>query len=108
MKFTYAPARHAVSITMLLDTDYIRFYVINTLDPADLKNFQDYIQKLLTENPAQLYLDQVAAQDSQNSRSGLGYLTMLNDYSAKLAWKFGQLAKDPQVPEVATMVSLPI
>ena len=107
MKFTYVPAQHAISITMQLDSQAVRFYVTNSLDPAALGEFQDFIQKLLTQEPAQLYLDQIAANNTTHT-SNLGYLTMLNDYGAKLAWKFSHLAKDPKVPEVTTMVQLPI
>lgn len=108
MKFTYAPAQHAVSITIQLGTDNMRFYVSNSLDPAAQAAFQRFIEKLLTQDPAKLYLEQVAANDDEKHSSSLGYVTMLNDYGAKLAWKFGHLAKDPQVPEVTTMVQLPL
>ena len=108
MKFTYAPARHAISITMQLDSHAVRFYVTNSLDPAALSDFERFIQRLLQEDPTTLYLEQLAFNNDKTHSSSLGYLTMLNDYGAKLAWKFDYLAKDSRVPEVTTMVQLPI
>ena len=112
MKFTYAPAKFAITITMQLDKDRIRFYVCNSLDPKQQQSFQQFIEKLLTEDPAELYLAQMknnsVEPDTEDSRSNLGYLTMLNDYGAKLAWKFNAEADNPRVPKVTTMVELPI
>ena len=40
--------------------------------------------------------------------SGLGFLTMLNDYGAQLAWKFDTQESDREVTTVTTLVTLPI
>ena len=112
MKFTYAPGEYAITITMQLDKDKIRFYVCNSLNPKQQQSFQQFIKKLLTEDPTELYLAQMKNNsvdpDTEDSRSNLGYLTMLNDYGAKLAWKFNPEADNPRVPKVTTMVELPI
>lgn len=41
-------------------------------------------QRLLTEDPGELYIEQVErnAEDDGDGHSGLGFLTMLNDYGA--------------------------
>ncbi|MGC8711268.1 MAG: hypothetical protein ACP5RH_02650 [Leptodesmis sp.] len=40
--------------------------------------------------------------------SGLGLLTMMTDYLAKLGWKFETINTDPQIILVTTMVQLMI
>ena len=40
------------------------------------------------------------------SASHLGFLTMLNDYNAELAWQFQDIAAEPKQVAVTTMVRL--
>jgi hypothetical protein len=115
MKFSYAPAQHAVSITMQLDTESVRFYVRNSLDPQALPGFQRFVQELLTSDPEELYIERVLqnAEGESGGESGLGFLTMLNDYHAKLGWKFERIdlpASTTATPvmTVTTMVQLTI
>lgn len=99
MKFSYAPAQHAVSITMQLDIVSVRFYVSNSLDPQSVPGFQRFIQELLTGDPDELYMERLLQNaeaeegDEAHGGSGLGFLTMLNDYHAKLGWKFEVIDK---------------
>ncbi len=110
MKFNYAPAQHPVSITMQLDKDNVRLYITNGIDPQSVAEFQEFIQKLLTEDPDELYMEQLMnnTEDETNGDSGLGFLTMLNDYEARLAWKFEPLEDDSEAMIVTTMVQLAV
>ena len=113
MKFNHAPTQHSVSITMQLGKDNVRFYVTNSIDPQSIADFQAFINKLLTEDTDELYMEQLMQNveeddDEADSGSGLGFLTMLNDYDATLAWKFEPLENDSEVIVVTTMVTLPI
>jgi hypothetical protein len=104
LKFSYTPSHHSVSIEMFLEADVIRLYATNSLDPRTLVPFQQYIQRLLLEDPDELYMAQLKrnAADDHDGASRLGFLTMLNDYGATLAWKFKALSQD--VVTVTTMV----
>jgi hypothetical protein len=104
IKFSYAPSQHSISIEMFLEADVISLYATNSLDPHTLEPFQQYIQRLLTEDPCELYMAQLErnAADDYDGASRLGFLTMLNDYDATLAWKFKSLSQD--VVTVTTMV----
>ena len=108
MKFNYAPAKHSVSIGMDLKTDKVIFYVSNSLDPAFIKPFRNLIQRLLTEDPNELYMEKITEneEDDESSGSGLGYLTMINDWNAKLAWKFQDHKEDPESQKVTVMVQI--
>jgi hypothetical protein len=48
------------------------------------------------------------ADEESGKDSGLGFLTMLNDYNARLAWRFETVQTRPEVTLVTTMVQLPI
>ena len=104
MKFSYSPSHHSVSIEMFLESDVISLYATNSLDPQTLEPFQQYIQCLLTEDLNELYMAQLErnAANDHDGASRLGFLTILNDYGATLAWKFKSLSQDAVT--VTTMV----
>ncbi len=106
MKFNYAPIKYSVSIGMELQKDKVVFYVSNCVDPAMSRAFQNLIQELLTKDPNDLYMEKLVAneEDEESSDSGLGYLTMLNDWNAHLAWKFEDLEEDAEAQKVTVMV----
>ena len=106
MKFNHAPAKHSVSIGMELKEDMVVFYVSNSVDPAMSESFQIQIKRLLTEDPNEQYMEKLMAneEDEEASSSGLGYLTMLNDWNAILAWKFEDLEEDVEAQKVTVMV----
>jgi hypothetical protein len=110
MKFTHALAHHTVTIEMYLQADVIRLYTINCIAPDRIEPFQQYIGRLLTEDTDALYTEQLERNASGESEgaSGLGFLTMLNDYGVVLAWKFGSLARDEEDVALTTMVRLPV
>ncbi len=110
MKFSYAPAQYSVSIEMFLEADVISLYVTNCFDPATLGSFQAFIERLLTEDPDELYMAQLErnAADDQQSGAGLGFLTMLNDYGATLAWEFADLGQEENGVTVTTMAQLQV
>lgn len=64
-------------------------YVRNRLPTYQVPEARAAFRELLTENPQELFLRRIeenAAADSDES--GLGFLTILNDYGAELAWRF--------------------
>ena len=110
MKFTHASSHHTVTIEMFLQSDVIRLYTINCIEPDRIGPFQEFIGRLLTEDTNELYTEQLERNASAegDTGSGLGFLTMLNDYGAALAWKFGNLAQDGDDVALTTMVRLPV
>jgi hypothetical protein len=49
-----------------------------------------------------------SAGEENSGASGLGFLTMINDYSAKIGWKFEIVQKEPKMIAVTTMVLVPV
>ena len=85
-------------------------FATNSVSAEGLDKFQNFIQELLCSDPEKLYVQQIekSAQEENSGESGLGFLTMINDYSAKLGWKFEIVQKEPKMIAVTTMVLVPV
>jgi hypothetical protein len=85
-------------------------FATNSVSAEGLDKFQKFIQELLCSDPEKLYVQQIekTAQEKNSGESGLGFLTMINDYSAKLGWKFEIVQKEPKMIAVTTMVLVPV
>lgn len=110
MKFSDMPSQHAVYLSIYLEEKTISLYVTNSIDPNTIETFQHFIHRLLTEDTDTLYMEQLSrnAAGDHGDKSGLGFLTILNDYGATLAWKFEPLAQDVDVMTVTTMACLSV
>lgn len=110
MKFNDETSDYLIDIKLQLESDGLIFSVANSIPPQAVGKFQTYIQELLASNPSELYLQQLEknAADDNCTGSGLGLLTMLADYTAKIGWKFETVQKEPQVIAVTTMVQLKV
>lgn len=116
MKFNDEKTPNIISIQLYLNSDRIVFLATNSVRQEAVPGFQAFIQELLTEDPGDLYIRQLEknAADETSTSSRLGYLTMINDYHAKLGWKFEMLTIDPDADSgekppacaVTTMVQL--
>ena len=71
------------------------------------ESFQKYIQKVITSDTSELYLKQLEENIDNDLKSGLGLLSIINDYKAKIGWKFEPLDRESKVLS-SVMVQLPI
>ena len=80
----------------------------NSITIPSFEKFQSFIEELLSADPNELYVQQIekTAEDENSEASGLGLLTMLNDYSAKLGWKFEPDPSNLQMIAVTTMAQV--
>ena len=110
MKFNNETSEYPINIKLQLESEGVLFSVVNSISPQAVDKFQAYIQQLLASDPSELYIQQLEknAVEESCTDSGLGLLTMLTDYSAKIGWKFQTVHKDPEVIAVTTMVQLTI
>ena len=110
MKFNDETSDYPIDIKLQLESDGLIFSVANSIPPEAVSKFQTYIQELLASNPSELYLKRLEenAADDNCTGSGLGLLTMLSDYTAKIGWKFETVQQDPEVIAVTTMVQLKV
>ena len=99
----YSTNSSSISIQIHLNPNLIIFQLTNSISLQQTQQFQDRIETLLHCDPNELYITLLErnALNQSDPESGLGFLTMLNDYKAKLGWKF-----EPQRTEmsVTTMV----
>ncbi|MFO7140254.1 ATP-binding protein [Arthrospira sp. PCC 8006] len=108
MKFSDESSTYPIKIQLFLQHDNLSFFVANTINKDAVSSFQDYIQELLSSDPQEMYIHQVEKNVENDTESGLGYLTMVNDYMAKLGWKFETLEQETSQTIVTTMVQLTI
>ena len=80
----------------------------NSIDEQNLEKFQEFIQKLLSFDTNELYVKQIekTAEADDIDASGLGLLSIINDYSAKLGWKFDQKSHKSPITMVTTMAQI--
>ena len=109
MKFNYQEVDYAVSLGLYLYNNQFRFYASNAVDPKNLDSFLDRLKTLLSRDIQELYIEQVERNvTEEGTGSQLGLLTMINDYGAKLAWKFEAIALEPAFIVVTTMAQLDV
>ncbi len=73
------------------------------------ERFKLFIKELLDSDPNELYLQQVEKSvELDTETSGLGLVTMINDYSAKIGWRFDTMLDNPQEIAVTTLVQITI
>ncbi|MBP0015115.1 MAG: ATP-binding protein [Roseofilum sp. SBFL] len=110
MKFNDETSEFPISIRLQVREDKIIFTTSNSIPRQKVNKFQTFLKKIEQGDPQTLYLEQLesSAQEESSSNSGLGLLTMLNDYFAKLGWNFETVPDHPGVIKVTTMVQLPI
>lgn len=80
----------------------------NSMTPQKVEKFQALIKELLFADTDELYVQQIekTSEDEHSEASGLGLLTIINDYSAKLGWKFESAPSHPQIIIVTTMAQV--
>lgn len=110
MKYGVEMSPYPISIQIHLNPDLIIFQLTNSIDAQQVPVFQTYIKTLITSDPSELYIAQLEknAMDDGQGESGLGFLTMLNDYDAKLGWQFSSFSDKSDEMAVTTMVQLNI
>ncbi|MEM0980102.1 MAG: DUF6272 family protein [Cyanobacteria bacterium P01_H01_bin.58] len=113
MKFNLEATSHKVSLGIhLLDEPELIavIFAVNSVNQQGAEKFQHFIRELLNCDPEDLYIRQVeaSAEDENAAMSGLGFLTMINDYQARLGWRFEPLQSEPQVIAVTTMAQVPV
>jgi len=109
MKFNFPATKQPVRLYMGLREDKVLLYVTNCIEPSVVEAWKIELNRVLTEDTHELFMEQLTknSQDD-NADSGLGYLSMINDWNAKLAWKFESVQDEENIQQVTVMVQLPI
>jgi len=76
------------SINLTLLPDQLIFTEINGISAVQKHEFKAFINELENSDPDDLFMKKLEASAESEGASGLGYLTMINDYQAELGWQF--------------------
>lgn len=108
MKFNDDNTNYPIGLSLQLQSDRLIFRITNSVAVDSLKTFQSYLEKLTSVNTQEMLIAQLEhnALDDTGNSSRLGYLTMIEDYGAKLGWKFETVQEEPAIVTVTTMVQL--
>ncbi|MEO0869743.1 MAG: ATP-binding protein, partial [Cyanobacteria bacterium J06642_11] len=93
MKFNHEPSEEPIKFSLHLlpgTPANIVLSVSNGLSPTGCHKLQDFIQDFLTSDPEEFYIRQLekSVAEETSSGSGMGFITIRNDYQAQLGWKF--------------------
>ena len=79
-----------IELTCSLESGTFELTVTNTTAPDVAERFQALIAEMTTRDPGELLIERIEANaaDETSSASGLGLLTLMNDYGARLGWSF--------------------
>ncbi|NEP57471.1 MAG: ATP-binding protein [Symploca sp. SIO2G7] len=107
MKFHYGAVNYPVRFGIGFIEQSLVFVGSNCTSPQNLESFTNFVQELTTSDIDELYFRQIEKGAEENSEeSRLGFLSMINDYNAKLGWKIETLKEDPEIATITTMVQL--
>ena len=113
MKFTDDKTDYPISLTLQMHSDKLVFIATNSVNHQGVEKFQAFVQELTTSDIDELYMRHFEESESdsedalqENNISGLGLLTMISDYQAKLGWKFEAIQNELEAVSVTTMVQL--
>lgn len=110
LKYSDPESGLPIRISLYMSDDSLRFYITNSIAPLEISYFEEQITSILTRDTNELYIQRLEAnaQDESGADSGLGLLTLVNDYNAGLAWKFHKGGINRDIDIVTTMVRLAV
>jgi len=106
MKYTDKSCQLASGIDLFLDRKTFIFESYNYINEKSKDEFIVFISRLQNSDPEELYMQQIEENAMSNKSTGLGYLTIINDYNAKASWKF--LVTNKNHIKVTTQIKLHI
>ncbi len=111
MKYSYEKiVTKPINLALHLFDDQFIFIATNPIAQSAIPAFQACIKEILESDPYELYVQRVEenSRSPTQGQSGLGYLTMINDYNAVLGWKFEEVPDNSAIALVSTMVQVSV
>ncbi len=108
MKFNDSTSQRFIEIAFKLYNDKIIFHVTHDINSKNVEKLKTFLQQIINEDPQDLYFSRMEFNAINDEKgSGLGLLSMVCDYSAKLGWKL-EIPKHDAPTTLTTMVCLNI
>ncbi|MCC5810519.1 MAG: ATP-binding protein [Ectothiorhodospiraceae bacterium] len=92
MKFHDESLPEPITVELYLQRQQIVIQESNAANAARADEFRTFVRRLRESDPTELYISQIEENAMSDTTAGLGYLTMINDYQAELAWRFETVA----------------
>ena len=108
VKYSDMSANLPITIALYLYEQELIFCVTNYAHQVAVEKYLEFIQKLLNSDPDELYTCQLEKTAMGTGESNMGLLTMINDYSARLGWKFDGLQQDSKIIHVSVIARFDI
>jgi hypothetical protein len=93
MKFHDGSLPEPITVHLNLQRERMLLQQSNAVNNKEAERFRGFVRKLRESDPGDLYIQQLEDNALSEGSAGLGYLTMINDYQAELAWRFDALAE---------------
>ena len=96
-----------VTISTALEGDEFTFRLTNDTSATTAVGSEALLGELTSRDPGDLLIERIEANalDPDSSGSGLGILTLMNDYGARIGWDFSQ-ETEPANVRIQTVASL--
>ena len=110
MKYHQRGISIPIGIRLELNADNITVTVSNGVGFDSARIYKSYVEGVLKEDPNDLLVRQLenSSAGEESTKSCVGLLTMVNDYGAKLGWRFEVNAEHPETMTVTTRAVLPL
>jgi hypothetical protein len=107
-KFSNPKFEQSPQLRLYINNHKIFIVVTNATHVSNLESFKELIRELTTLAPVELYVNRLEKnlEESNSHCSGLGFITILSNYPAKIGWQLAPLASEPDGVMVTTMVQL--
>ena len=97
-----------IDIRLGFSSEELIFLVTNELRKHIVSEFQEWLEEISREDPKELLFRKVEKNaEMGGTSSGLGLLIIMNDYGARLGWKFAESENLDSII-VNTMARLPV
>lgn len=107
MKFHHKSLNYPIKFGICLFCTDLVFVASNCVTQKVLHNLNEFIHEITTSDVNELYFRQLEkGAEEKSPESKLGFLSIMNDYSAKLGWKIETLNQEREITTVTTMVQL--
>lgn len=84
-------------------------FATNRIRPGVEEKLKVFVEQLLTSDPSDFYVQQVKKSiEEDTAASGLGLLTMINDYGAEIGWRLEKIPGDDSGIIVTTVTQIKI
>lgn len=98
-----------VALEASLDGRDFTLRLSNLAAPETAARFATLLEEIVSRDPGELLIERIEAnaEDPDAGGSGLGILTLMNDYGAELGWRFEQAGDAPVRLETVATLALP-